>query len=399
MAPKTNIVIIGGGNAGIYAARSLAPTLNPDDFSLKLITERTFHIHYPAMLRVLVTSEGSYEKLALTPYDRLFRPGEPGEVISGTVEEILDEVVKLQDGQEVPYDWLIVASGTKWEGPLKMPLDAVKAHEWIDSWREKFKSAKDIVVVGGGSVGLELAGEIRHYHPDSNVTLIQASEELFNDTYAMKFRRRSLEAMENLGVRVLLHDRVGIPQIPVKEVMTLNGVKVKTDLIIPTRGGRPNTGFLKKYDPTVLTETGHVRVLPTLCVPLANGKKNVFALGDIISWPEQHMLSKIQFHVSVLIPNLLNSIRGKRMKKQYSGFIEAIILPFGPYKGIGWIPLFTGDGVVLGDWAAAKLKGKGLFVSLSRKPLGYPSKLRSNEIQSDYSRYHSASTLDIHALR
>jgi len=48
---KQSIVIIGGGNAGINAARSLSEILPLSNFDITLITERTYHIHYPARKR------------------------------------------------------------------------------------------------------------------------------------------------------------------------------------------------------------------------------------------------------------------------------------------------------------------------------------------------------------
>lgn len=103
---------------------------------------------------MLVTSEGNFQDLALTPYDKVFQPGRPGEVIVGSVEKLEDGLATLASGQKINYDWLVLATGTIWEGPLVFPQSLDEAHKWISEWRTKFGSAKKVVLVGGGSVGV-----------------------------------------------------------------------------------------------------------------------------------------------------------------------------------------------------------------------------------------------------
>lgn len=117
---------------------------------------------------------------------------------------------------------------------------------------------------------------------------------------------------------------------------------------IAARGGKLNTAFLSSFDPTILTPSGSVKVLPTLqvtpvrfCVsfthpvpahthsntpshaqvPLANGKSNVFALGDIIEWQEQKTISKVPTQAGVVVPNILAAVKGTPMKQEYRGFM------------------------------------------------------------------------------
>jgi apoptosis-inducing factor 2 len=106
------------------------------------------------VLRVLVTSEGELEKMALTPYDKMFKPGKAGKVVIGSVQKLEDGAVTLNGGQRINYDWLVLATGTSWEGPLALPPDLPEALKWLSEWRTKFASAKKVVIVGGGSVGI-----------------------------------------------------------------------------------------------------------------------------------------------------------------------------------------------------------------------------------------------------
>ncbi|KAG8958267.1 hypothetical protein FRC03_009300 [Tulasnella sp. 419] len=154
-----------------------------------------------------------------------------------------------KDGRKLRYNWLILASGTKWEGPLDVPFTESEAVTWLNEWRSTTAAAQDIVVGGGGSLGIELAGEIKHFYPNTNVTLVHAGHALISDIYPMKVRTFTLNALQDAGVNVILDDKVDVPREPYSSVTTRKGRTIRADLMIPSRGGRPNTAFIKTLDP------------------------------------------------------------------------------------------------------------------------------------------------------
>ena len=60
---------------------------------------------------------------------------------------------------------LVLATGSRWSGPIDLPDSEADLRKLVSQWREKFKAAEDIVIVGGGAVGVELSGEIRDEYP------------------------------------------------------------------------------------------------------------------------------------------------------------------------------------------------------------------------------------------
>lgn len=64
------------------------------------------------MLRAVVTSTGGFDKLALNPYDKLFAPGKAGEVVVGKVTRVEDGLAHLEDGSQLRYDYLVLATGS-----------------------------------------------------------------------------------------------------------------------------------------------------------------------------------------------------------------------------------------------------------------------------------------------
>lgn len=102
----------------------------------------------------MTTSVGNFDEKVFMPFDKLFAPGKPGEVIVGTVTSIEDGVAHLADGRALPYDYLVLATGTTWEGPLALPLEREKVREWVNDWHVKLSNANGIAVIGGGAVGI-----------------------------------------------------------------------------------------------------------------------------------------------------------------------------------------------------------------------------------------------------
>jgi apoptosis-inducing factor 2 len=170
---KTHVVVVGAGGYGALISKALSSKLDPTKHTLTLVSSREFYLHLPAALRLLVSPADDLESTALIPYDKLF-PG-VGTFKRGTVTEVKKNpdgksgFVVLDSGEELPWNVLLLAPGNTWEGGLRMPETRQEAHTFIEEWRTKFEKANSIALVGGGAVGIELAGELRDIYPVSNL--------------------------------------------------------------------------------------------------------------------------------------------------------------------------------------------------------------------------------------
>ncbi|KAF9518261.1 hypothetical protein BS47DRAFT_330588 [Hydnum rufescens UP504] len=362
---KTKIVVIGGGS-GASLVHNLLSSIDASKHTLTLISPHPYSVFMVATARMTVTSEGSLEDSALLPYDGLTKRGV--KFVQGRVSRVFDGVVNLESGDNVKYDYLVVATGSSWEGPINFPDGDVRVKEHISRWREKFASASRVVVIGGGSVGTELASEVKHHYPNSSVTIVHASNFLLNDTYPARFRKSLTARVQKHGVKLVLGDRLTAPAEGERRATTTNGLTLEADLFITCRGGHPNTSILKTLDPSILTPSGHVKVLPTLQIPLNNGKTNVYAMGDIIDWKEQHMFTKAKAHKVVITKNIVAQLNGSNPPAKYKGYMEAIAVTIGPNAGRSYMPVLFG--IVLGDWVTKSLKSAGLLVAQGRQWIG-----------------------------
>lgn len=73
-------------------------------------------------------------------------------------------------------------------------------------------------------------------------------------------------------------------------------------------------------------------------------------------------------HAPLVSKNILASVKGTKTTP-YGGRPEMIMVTLGPKGGRGSAPFF--GGMVLGDWMVSKAKAADLFVTKTRKSLGY----------------------------
>lgn len=372
MDTRKNIVVIGGGGGGIPVVKELEKHLDSTTHRLVLIESRDYYLHLPAALRMTVSTLGQLEDTALIPYDRALTRASLSSIYRARALCITSTEVTT-DQQPVPYEYLVLATGSTWEGPLDLPQAKEDACQAVLAQRAQYRLAKSVLIIGGGAVGIELAGELRESLPDVKVTLIHRGRALMNDAYPDKYRTSLLEMLQKGGVNVILGDSL-VNESPERDgiVTTLSGKQIFADMIIPTRGGRPNTSILSDFDPgAVNPNTGCARVEPTLQVKLTSGARNIYAVGDIVDWNEQKMVYKaMTAHAPLVAKNIVHQIKQKKSKPAtYTGTAEAIFVTFGSNSGRAYIPALWG--VVAGSWMVTKAKGRDLFLTPTRKMLGY----------------------------
>ncbi len=89
---------------------------------------------------------------------------------------------------------------------------------------------------------------------------------------------------------------------------------------------KPNTAYIaKSFGREALAKDGCVRVRPTLQLP---DHPEIFALGDMVDWPEVKQALKAIAHAKIVIANVLSYLKDKPLKS-YGGSHEALMLTGG----------------------------------------------------------------------
>ncbi|WP_020404526.1 NAD(P)/FAD-dependent oxidoreductase [Gracilimonas tropica] len=245
------VVIVGGGFAGISAAKKLASA----NFSVTIIDKTNHHLFQPLLYQV-ATAALSPGDIAM-PIRAIFSKQKNVEVVLGEVDAI-DKVqrrVQLKSGAYYPFDYLVLASGAQYNyfgnddwkkhAPgLKTLSDALEIRERILLSLEQAEQIIDpdrrkpyltYVVIGGGPTGVEMAGSIaeiakrsmmrdfRNIQPnETKIYLIEAAGGILNG-FEEPLPEKGLKTLEDMGVEVILNS-------PVQEIRK-NGVQIEDTFI------------------------------------------------------------------------------------------------------------------------------------------------------------------------
>jgi len=295
------IVIVGGGFAGLWAARALrdAPV------SILLIDRANHHLFQPLLYQVATAGLSSPDIAA--PLRHILRRQKNVEVRMATVDRVEPDArcVLLDDGTTVAYDTLLLATGAThayfghddWapHAPgLKTLDDALllrrrlllafeRAEVETDS--EKRNAWLSFAIVGGGPTGVELAGtlaeiarhtlkrEFRHIDPASaRVRLIEAGPRILS-SFPESLSAKARKQLERLGVEVIVDSPVEAIDA---EGYRSRGVFVPAKTVVWAAGVAASP--LARSLGVELDRAGRVRVLPDLTVP---GHAEILVAGDL----------------------------------------------------------------------------------------------------------------------
>jgi NADH dehydrogenase len=315
---RHRVLIVGGGFAGLYAARSLR---SDPEVAVTVLDRRNFHLFQP-MLYQVATGALSPGEIA-QPLRSILSKQRNATVILGEAVGLDVEAreVQVRDGGSIGYDSLIVATGAhhsyfghddwaRFAPGLKTLEDATEIRRRIliafeaaerEADPERRREWMTFVLVGGGPTGVELAGslgEIAHdtlkrdfraIHPsDARIILIEALDRVL-PPYPPDRSASASKQLARLGVQVRVGTRVTeIDDHSVHVVPTAD--PDAPEEIIPARtvlwgAGVTASTFAKVVAAAAGAETdraGRVLVGPDLTVP---DHPEIFVVGDAAVQP------------------------------------------------------------------------------------------------------------------
>jgi NADH dehydrogenase len=307
LVPTPNVVILGGGFAGLYAARGLrdAPV------KVTVVDRRNHHLFQP-MLYQVATAALSPSDIA-SPIRSILRDQKNTEVLlsEAAAIDVHARTVSMTDGSSLPYDYLILATGARhsyfgkdqWEclAPgLKSLEDAEEIRKRVLLSFERAERESDpvrrhahltFVVVGGGPTGVEVAGalaeirryalrrDFRHIDPrEATVMLLEGGPRIL-PSYPPDLSEVAKRELRRLGVEV--REETLVTDIRPGSVAAA-GWTIPTQNVLWAAGNiaSPLTRNLE----APLDKQGRVIVEPDCTVP---GHPEVFVLGDAAAFNHQ----------------------------------------------------------------------------------------------------------------
>lgn len=295
-----NIVILGGGFAGIRAASILR---NRSNIKLTLIDRNNFHTFTPALYEVATSEEP--QKNVTIPFKEIF--GDSVEIREGTVDRIdTKNKIVFVNKTEYLYDYLIFCLGSESSDfgipGIKDYGLALKTLEDAISIKNALKTARKIIVGGGGFSGTEIACELSTHKTNLDLTLIAGSQIL--KELGDGVSKLAKERLQLGNVRLVLGEHI---EIVTKESVELTGGrKFPYDAFIWTGGVKSNDLL------------GKIEVDENLRV---KNFQNIFAAGDTVSPGVARRAIKMG---KIASENILRDIKGRSL------------LPYS-YRSIGYL--------------------------------------------------------------
>jgi apoptosis-inducing factor 2 len=345
------VVVVGGGYGGIAVAKALDA-----EADVMLVEPKGTFEHNIAALRALV--DPSWSDRIHFPYDGLL---ERGRVIRDRAAQVDSNRIMLGSGEKLVPDFIVLATGSSYPFPGKSGTkDAREAAARFRDGYEALSGAERVLLLGAGSVGIELAGEIAAVWSTKQVTIVDIVGDLLGGRFKPELRRELHRQLEQHGVKLVLGSplREPPPTLPgvlgTFTVSTEADTEITADLWFRCYGVTPQSDYLRGDLATARTQDGFIEVTPTLQLP---GHPNVFALGDVSTLTPK-MAGRARRQAELVAENIRALIEGGQLQT-HEPSPDVILVTFGPDGGAAQLP---GQDEIAGAETAAQFKSRDMMV-------------------------------------
>jgi pyruvate/2-oxoglutarate dehydrogenase complex dihydrolipoamide dehydrogenase (E3) component len=347
---KADVVVVGGSAAGPVAAISCRRRYG--DKSVMMVRKEE-QVLVPCGIPYIFGSVGSPAK-NLIPDALIVNNGI--ELVKGEAVDIDREkkTVSLSDGETVSYDKLVLATGSS---PIVLPIPGVEKENvftvrkdvpYLTNMLRVLDDTRDIVVIGGGFIGVEFADECKKGR-DCNVTIIELLPHCLQLAFDDEFCAEAETVIVDRGINLLVNNKVEaiLGDDRVSGVRLSGGQEIKADMVILGIGTVPNNELAKKAG----LELGPAKAIAVDGYMRTITDPDIFACGDCAE--------KVSFFGGTPSRLMLASIAGTEAR------IAGANLFYTRYQNPGAVGVFS---TVVGERAFACA---GLTERAARRREGY----------------------------
>jgi NAD(P)H-nitrite reductase large subunit len=305
------IVIIGAGPAGVSTVETLR-AFDDQAEVVMLSAEPTLPYSPPAMADHFITGSDVHLWRSSDWVQQMSLDYRSGVEVTGIQADV--HSLQLKDGEELDYDRLVIATGSRLYAPVPgsdMPgvhnFKSLSAAEAIVD-QVKAGMAKTAVIVGAGFIGMEIALLLREL--DVSVIQVEMLDQVMSAMLDVDTAAIALDLMRQRGVDVHLNTKAEsfLGNGSAQAVRLSSGDELEADILIAATGVKPNLDFLKdggiKYD-------WGLRVDDHLCT----SAPDIFAAGDVVEVPDR---LTGETYVHAIFPNAVE--QGKVVGLNLAGY-------------------------------------------------------------------------------
>jgi len=309
------------------------------DFDVTLIDAKEYYEFTPSRLRTLSEPWHIFKVKLL--YETLLTKTR---VVTERVQYITEDEVVTEHNSVYKYHYLIVTTGSRYKETALPPISGNSDSLPRNNLRAKIISARapnfelyhslieessKILIVGGGTVGVELAGEIAEFFDGKQVTLVHSQTQVMNRS-PEKAAKHAERFCKLNNINMVVGERI-VEQTGLYFKSDLGNI-YEADVAFICTGNIPNSELFKPAFTESLNRYGFVKVNKSLQLL---GFNNIFVAGDITDIPEEEeKLCQTAFEeIKVVIKNIKNFEQGKNLV-EYSPAPCPMLISLGKYDGI-----------------------------------------------------------------
>ncbi|MCB2293405.1 FAD-dependent oxidoreductase [Clostridium algoriphilum] len=295
---KEKFLIIGNGAAGYYAADSIRK--RNKQCAIEIISNEEQLTYYRPSISDGISEDLKDDTFYLSPKE-WYEENNITLNLGVQVQSLntKEKQVLLKDGKSINYDKLILANGSQnrmipTDGIDKQGVFTLRDLKDLKAIKDKMKTAKSAVIVGGGLLGLEAAYEIKK--AGLNVSVVEFSDSLLGKQLDNEGSLILKAAVENQDIQVVLGDSVTVinGENSVTSVTLKSGKTIDASMVLFSTGIAPNKNIA---DETNIDTNRGILVNEKM----ETNVKDIYACGDIAeyagtvygNWPAAVDMGKI----------------------------------------------------------------------------------------------------------
>lgn len=281
---KTNqIYIIGGGQTAAYAAKEIRSIDSHSDLTI-ISEEKYLPYEKPPLSKDFLLDKINFANLLFFP-ENFYKENRINFISNTKIMEVDFDNKKIKSiKKNYQYDKLLIATGSS-NRHLNINGDTILPDENIIYLRnseeskilkKKISLAKNIVIIGGGFIGLEIASSASQ--KEKNITVLEKGDQLMGRVIPVEIAKLIQEKHESVGTNIILNSNIEklIKKNSSFEIYCNNKV-LQADLIIIGVGSIPNTEIFNntslKVDNGIITDEFS-----------ATSVEEVYAAGDVANF-------------------------------------------------------------------------------------------------------------------
>lgn len=321
-------VIIGNSTAAIGTIQGIR--LVDKTGQIVVISDEKYHTYSRPLISYWLKEQVTEENMRYRGED-FYEKNDVDTLFETRVTKINPDkkIVTIENGNEISYDKLMVATGSKPFVPPMGGLDMVAKKftfmklDDAKAVREAVTEGAKVLIVGAGLIGLKAAEALEHYGAD--MTVIDLADRILPSILDSEASAIMQKHIESKGVKFILG--TSVKEFSENSAVLQNGDTVQFDMVILAVGVRPNTELIAEAGGKVN------RGIVTDQKQAVQGLRDVYAAGDCT---ESLDITTGQQKILALLPNafLQGEVAGQNMAGKETYYLNAM-----PMNAIGFFGL------------------------------------------------------------